>query len=60
MVIGGALLKILHLEIAYPSTLIIIGLIMSIAGQEWKIKLLNKKIRKLEAENQLANKAELG
>ena len=57
LIIVGAMIKIFHLGIINPTILLILGVILVVVGQEWKVKLLNEKIRKLEAEDHLANNA---
>lgn len=60
VVMTGALLKIFHIESTNPTVIIMFGFILSIGGQEWKIKLLNEKVKRLEAEHHSGNKTELG
>ncbi len=59
VIIIGAMLKIFHIAISNPDTLILLGLILIIASLEWKLKLLGKQVKKLEADGKLTGSAAL-
>jgi len=51
IIIAWAILKILHIEVIHRPILIILGLVLTFAGQAWEIKLLKDLVKQQKSSN---------